>query len=331
MWARAFADLGYEVRTVAGEGEADTILPWLARYSIEPPDRGGLLRCIDDCDLVVVENLLTIPLNVPASLTVADVLRGRHVLVHHHDPPWQRERHASCEVLPLDDPRWRHVTLTRFTERQFAERGISARTIYNGFDIPDRRAAVGERTEFRRQLSVEPTEVLLLHPVRAIERKNIPAAIAMAEDIDATYWLTGDAEDGYGPTVDRLISDARVRVLRRPLQRDEVAGAYAAADAVLFPSTWEGFGNPPIEAAMSAKPVVVGGYPAADELRGLGFRWIEPGDTDSLARAVATPDPTMLSANFALANRYFSYPVMRESIATMLIESGLVDRQLPVS
>jgi mannosylglucosylglycerate synthase len=320
QWARAFVELGFEVQSIAGEGVADTILPWLARDSNEPPDRQALHRCVKDADVVVVENALTIPMNIHASLAVADVLRGRPTIVHHHDPPWQRASHATCTVLPIDDPWWQHVTLTRFTQRQFADRGIRAHTIYNGFDVPDRLADVDERARIRMQLNVEPDEVLLLHPVRAIERKNIPAAIAMAEDIGATYWLTGDAEDGYGPTLDRLLQQCRVRVLRRQLRQSEIRDAYAAADAVLFPSTWEGFGNPPIEASLHARPVVVGRYPASLEQRTFGFDWLEVGDIGRLAEAVESPDHRMLKVNRDLAKRHFSHHVLLDAIRFLLAD-----------
>ena len=39
-------------------------------------------------------------------------LRGRPALLHHHDPPWQRDRFAHVTELPVDDPAWRwHVGL----------------------------------------------------------------------------------------------------------------------------------------------------------------------------------------------------------------------------
>jgi glycosyltransferase involved in cell wall biosynthesis len=109
----------------------------------------------------------------------------------------------------------------------------------------------------------------VIHPVRAIERKNIPKAIAMAEALDATYWLMGDPEENYGAELERVLSRARTRVIHRT--SSDRAGFYAASDIVAFPSTWEGFGNPPIEAAIFRRPAAVGHYPSPTNCGPSGF------------------------------------------------------------
>ncbi len=322
-WARALGELGFDVRTVAGEGEADVTVPWLTVQPGDAPDPDlaaiDVVAACQGVDVVVVENVLTIPVNLPASRAVATALRGRAALLHHHDPPWQRPWLACITELPADDPSWRHVVINRFTRDEFAARGLEATTIYNGFDTDPR---VGDRAGTRRRLGVADGEPLLLHPVRAIERKNVPGALALAEATGGTYWLPGPAEDGYGPTLDALLASTRARVLRDPLDPDELPDAYAACDAVLFPSTWEGFGNPPMEAATHRKPVVVGHYPVADELRTLGFQWLDPDRPASLAAALASPDDAALDHNHALVREHCSFDAMRDNLASVLAAAG---------
>ena len=74
----------------------------------------------------MVENLCTIPLNLPAARAVARALRGRRAVLHHHDPPWQRPAWAHVTELPPDDPAWRHVTINRLTEAQTAYGSINS-------------------------------------------------------------------------------------------------------------------------------------------------------------------------------------------------------------
>ncbi|MEQ1787837.1 MAG: hypothetical protein ABL966_12350, partial [Acidimicrobiales bacterium] len=133
-WARA---LGWTVRTVAGDGPVDVLLPGLAVGAPAPPADADLDAALAGADLVVVENLCTIPLNLPAARVVAAVLGGRPAVLHHHDPPWQRAAWEHVTELPPTDPAWRHVTINRLTERQMADRGIAATTIYNGFDVDE--------------------------------------------------------------------------------------------------------------------------------------------------------------------------------------------------
>ncbi len=237
--------------------------------------------------------------------------------MHHHDPPWQRDRFAQVTELPTDDPHWRHVTINQLTQRQFAQRGMTATTIYNGFGT---HLPPGDRDGIRRKLGVDQDELLLVHPVRAIPRKDVPAAIALCEQLDATYWLLGPAEDGYGAELDAVLSQASCRVIRQSLPHGP--DIYAAPDVVVFPSTWEGFGNPPIEAAIARRPVAVGPYPVGNELRAMGFRWFDVDRPAPLRRWLNHRDPLLLDTNQRIAREFFSIEAMTEALRNLLDEAG---------
>jgi glycosyltransferase involved in cell wall biosynthesis len=321
-WERVLTEIGFSVSTVAGDGPVDRLVPGLAIAAAEEPSVDEVKTALDGFDLVVVENLLTIPINLTASRVVAEVLRGRPAVLHHHDPPWQRERYALVTELPADDTAWRHVVISDLTRAEMLARaGIDATKIANAFDVD---VEPGRRDETRARLDVGRTERLLLHPSRAIARKNVPAAIALAEATQATYWLTGPAEEGYGPDLDRLLDATEVRVLRSPLEAPiTVADGYAACDAVVFPSTWEGFGNPPIEAAIHRRPVAVGRYPIADEIRSLGFRWLPTDDPTPLASVLRDgADPRDLAQNRELARVHFSHERLRRDVRALLDDAG---------
>ena len=317
-WRRALESLGHAVTTIAGEGPVDRLVPGLAMTAPQPPDADDVEDALEGAELVVVENLLTIPLNLPAARVVAAVLRSRPAILHHHDPPWQRREHAHVTELPPRDRAWRHVAINRLTERELRARGFEASTIYNGFDVDE---PPGDRARTRAALEVADDEVLVVHPVRAIQRKDVPAAIRLAEGVGGTYWLVGPAELGFGPELDQHLRRARCRVLHRP-SPGSMADAYAAADVVAFPSTWEGFGNPPVEAAIHHRPVAVGPYPVADELRALGFRWLDSDDVGSVVRWLRDPDDATLEHNHAVAREHFSLDRVTADLERLLRAAG---------
>ncbi len=83
------------------------------------------------------------------------------------------------------------------------------------------------------------------------------------------------------------------------------ADAYAAADVVVFPSTWEGFGNPVIESVVARRPLAVHRYPVLDEiLAGLGVFSVD--DAGEVAAWLRAPDRALLDANRDVARRDFS-------------------------
>jgi glycosyltransferase involved in cell wall biosynthesis len=315
-WEGAFADLGWTAYRVAGEGDADVVLPGLAMRTEEPPPATDELDdALAAADLVVVENVCSLPLNLDAASAVAAAVKGRPAVLHHHDLPWQRPRSAGTDGFPPDDPAWAHVTINQLSRRQLADRGIEATAIPNCFDTT---ATPGDRRRARRSLGVDPHERLLLHPTRAIPRKNVPAAIALAEALGAVYWLLGPAEDGYGPELDRLLARTSVRVVRGTPPGTTAADAYAAADAVTLPSTWEGFGNATVESAVHRRPLAVGAYPVAREIAAHGFRWFPADDPAPLAAWLDDPDATLLDVNAAIAARYFSLERLRTDLADLL-------------
>ncbi|MGH8986380.1 MAG: glycosyltransferase, partial [Acidimicrobiia bacterium] len=273
-WERALHELGFTTRRVTGEladaRAGDVVLPWLAWGSSEPPAASELATALAGADLVVVENLCSLPLNPAAARTTASVLTARadlRVVFHHHDLPWQRPRYASVTDLPPPRPHSLHVTINDRSRRELADRGIVAHTIRNVFDVDEHP---GDRDATRAILGFERRDLVVLQPTRAIPRKNVGAGIAFATALGrhvpgrrVRYWLTGPAEDGYGPELERLLARATVPVTVG--RATEAADAYAAADAVVFPSSWEGFGNPVIESVIARRPLAAARYPVLEE------------------------------------------------------------------
>jgi glycosyltransferase involved in cell wall biosynthesis len=314
-WAGALGLLGWTVRTVAGAGPVDVLLPGLAMHAIEAPTRAEVDGALADADLVIVENLCSLPLNPGAAAVVAAACAGRPTVLHHHDLPWQRP-HLAHLPPPPDDAAWSHVTINALSRAELEDHGIAATTIYNAFD-PD--PPLGDRGRVRAALDVSDATSLLLQPTRALARKNIGGALALADALGATYWLLGPAEDGYGPELERLVSEARCRViLGMPAGGCSIADAYAACDAVALPSLWEGFGNPSVESATYRRPLAIGSYPVAGELEAFGFRWFDPLEPAPLARWLRQPDPRLLEHNQRVAAEHFNLADLPARLAEVL-------------
>jgi glycosyltransferase involved in cell wall biosynthesis len=314
-WAGALGRLGWTVTRVAGSGSVDIRLEGLAIDATAPPTRNEVEGALAPADLVVIENLCSLPLNPPAAALVASVCAGRPALLHHHDLPWQRP-HLAHLPGPPDDPFWAHVTINELSRRELGGRGIVATTIYNTFD-PD--PPLADRDRVRARLGHAPGARLLLQPTRALPRKNIAGGLALAEAVGGTYWLLGAAEDGYGPELDRLVAGASCPVLLgSPDPGLTIAEAYAACDVVLLPSSWEGFGNPSVESATHRRPLAIGSYPVAAELSAFGFRWFDSAVPAPVSAWLDQPDRGLLDHNHAIAARFFNVGDLPGRISAVL-------------
>ena len=318
-WQTALQGLGWQVTTIAGDGRADHLITGLGMAHTQAPDPHELAAALDGADLAVVENLLSIPLNLEAAEAVANALRGRPGLLRHHDLPWQHPAWDRPGWSVPGDAQWQHVTLSHMSRDQLADRtGLEATVLYNRFDTA---APKGDREQTRCDLGVGPAERLLLQPTRALHRKDLPTSLTLAEAVDAVWWLTGGVEPEYASELAHLRARARIRTIHRP--SPEMADAYAACDAVAFPSTWEGFGNPPLEAAVTRRPVAVGPYSVGAELvTRFGFRWHDPADPPTLAQFMSEPDETLLDHNASVVREHFSLDDLVSDLAPLLQRWG---------
>jgi glycosyltransferase involved in cell wall biosynthesis len=320
--AAALTVLDIETVTIAGEGKADRIVPGLSASWRTGPDRARLEAEFADLDLVVVENMFSLPLHMPASLAVGDVLAGRPALVRHHDFPWQRQQFQHVRELPLTDPAWLPITICEHSHREAATRGIASETAYVSLIAPAPPSV--DPLKVRTQLGVRPDDILCMHPVRAIRRKNIGTALEIVAEVGGSYWLTGPAEEGYGAEAKRQLACAEIRTMWRDYDGIGIDSAYAAADVILFPSSWEGCGLPPIEAAMRDRLAVVGSYPVADEWRELGFQWPRPDERRWLAQLLRddAQRAEVIEQNRMLAMKWFTVAAAAERLAPLMDSRG---------
>ena len=315
QWVRALHRLGIRVRTVAGDGRPDVLVRSLALASPRPPTPAELDAALDDVDLVVVDNVCSLPMNRAVGEALADHLRGRPAVLRHHDLPWERPQYASLQSWPRTDPAWRHVTINELARHQLQQRrGIAATTIYHGFA---ERPCPEQRMSVRRRMRVGD-EPLILQPTRAIARKGIAVGLALTRAIGGTYWLTGPAEDGYQDELAAVLDAGQVPVRRRLPFDVRMAGAYAACDAVVLPSSWEGFGLPLIESALHRRPIAVGGFPVARELAAFGFEWFDAADPEPLRSWLADPDPELLERNETVARARFGIDALARRLELLL-------------
>ena len=91
--------------------------------------------------------------------------------------------------------------------------------------------------------------------------------------------------------------------------------AYAAADVVVFPSSWEGFGNPVIEAMIADRPVATADYPVLDELIALGLEVLSIDDPDAVADVLRHPDPEFHARNRECLRAHFDLRDLPRRIA----------------
>jgi glycosyltransferase involved in cell wall biosynthesis len=124
-------------------------------------------------------------------------------------------------------------------------------------------------------------------------RKNLPAlvrAFAAVAATDPEVRLVVAGPDGWDrPRFDAAVaaSPARDRITRLPYVRDDARrDLLTGATAFVYPSRYEGFGFPPLEAMRAGIPVVASDAGSLPEVLGDAALLVDPDDEDALAAAI---------------------------------------------
>ena len=94
-------------------------------------------------------------------------------------------------------------------------------------------------------------------------------------------WKDKDISKG----MDALLSSGRIRALGYVLM-DKLPAVYAGAALFVYPSVYEGFGLPPLEAMASGVPVIASNRASLPEIVGNAGMLIDPEDIESLAQVI---------------------------------------------
>ena len=203
--------------------------------------------------------------------------------------PPDLDRHRATFVSQFTLDRARERTPWRFPGAVVVGSGVDTG------DFPIHNAAPDRRWGWR-----------LLCVGRVEPRKGFDVAVrAMAELPEATLRMVGVPDPAYADQLRREAADLGVadRVRMEALPRMALREAYAAADAVIFPSRWdEPFGLVPLEAMTQGIPVVATRRGGSAEFLADGVNCLE----------VAVDDPAGVAA---AVRRLADDPALRRRLA----------------
>jgi len=272
-----------------------------------------------------------LPKRVRAVVSQADVLYLRYPeLFPAIDRAFYQWKYRwSCERAD------RIVAISEQTKRDLAEfygiEGERVRVVYPGCDLRfSERVALEQKAAVRRRYGLPEDYVLSVGTIE--ERKNaliILRALATMPPAERPFVALVGRPTRYRQVLDdfarRHALSSGMRVIY-PVPQDDLPALYQGARLFIYPSRFEGFGLPILEALRSGVPVVTSTGSCFAEAGGAAARYVSPDDPAAVADAIRTVlgDSDLANAMIAEGRRHaatFDDDALAERLMDVYTES----------
>ncbi len=271
-------------------------------YSFAELTRFAIRLFRDRLDLFHATHYVLPPLRSRSIVTIHDII---HLLYPQFLPNRAALIYARVMIRRALARADRIITVSYNSKRDLVDYfGITPSrvdVIYNGVssrfrpDVPQE-----ERLRVARKYGLRPPYLLFLGGEKPHKNvQNVVRAFAEARrarpDLPHLLVLAGPMPRN-SARIDALIAALDVGpAIARPglIEEDDLPGLFAGADVLLYPTLYEGFGLPVIEAMACGTPVLTSSNSALQEIAGGYAYLVDPLDVDAIARGIValTTDP----------------------------------------
>ncbi|BCD67942.1 glycosyltransferase family 1 protein [Nitratiruptor sp. YY09-18] len=250
-------------------------------------------------DVFIQPNYISFPsfFDVPTITFIHDLSHIRYQEYH----PKERVEYFEKYLPKSIEKSTKIVTISEFTKRELIDLGLcdekNIEVIYNGVDpkfCPTAQAAFTPITQkydlhyqnyFLFVGTLEPRKNLknlLAAYLNYLQKTKNPTPLVLAGGV-------GWRSEHFDELLQKALGSGHVKRLGYVSEKDLIA-LYGGAKAFVFPSFYEGFGLPPLEAMACATPVIASNTSSIPEVVGDAGLLIDPYDVMQISKALLRID-----------------------------------------